>query len=89
LKLVQEQAIDAVIVNYRRKGINGVVIANAIRQLRPKVPIIMLCDFPAELPRRVVHLVNTILREGELPEVLLSTIAQLIEGKSGKRGYAS
>jgi DNA-binding response OmpR family regulator len=49
LRLSMSRPVDAIVLEYRLGLLDGSVIAAEIKQVRPKLPIIMLADH-AELP---------------------------------------
>lgn len=83
IKVFQAAAIDAVILDYWMADMNGLETARRIRQLNPKVPIIILSAY-GELLDESLGLADLWIRKGEArPEDLLARLAQLLELKAG------
>ena len=49
LRLLMSHAVDAVVMEYHHGLLNGVAVASEIKQVKPQIPIVMICD-DLELP---------------------------------------
>ena len=49
LRLLMSQPVDAAVLEYHLGLLDGVVVANEIKQVRPQLPIVMVAD-DLELP---------------------------------------
>jgi DNA-binding NtrC family response regulator len=58
LELVRQRDFDLVLTDIRMPGMNGVDLFREIRQLRPRVPVVLMTAFAME------HLIQQALREG-------------------------
>ncbi len=81
LQLFSGAQFDLVLLDYSMPGMNGGEVAQAIRQIRPQTPIILLSAY-VTLPEEHVQLADAYITKGESTEVLLSLIRKLI-GNNG------
>ena len=75
LRLLSEQSIDLVILDYRMPEIDGGQVAAEIRRLCGRVPIVMLSGYPDDIPQQTLDLVDAFVVKGE-PGDLISLIEQ-------------
>jgi PAS domain S-box-containing protein len=81
IDIFKVQSIDAVIVDYRMPSMDGAVVAERLRELRPGVPIIMLSG-ENDVPNEAKQAVDAFVTKGESPAVLLETTASLLQVRS-------
>ena len=81
LQLFSDSKYDLVLLDYSMPGMNGGEVAQAIRQIRPQTPIILLSAY-VTLPDEHVQLADAYVTKGESTEVLLGLIRKLI-GRNG------
>lgn len=81
LGLFASHSVDAVILDYQMPGINGSVIAAEMKRLRPHVPILLLSAY-GPLPKRKLQFVDRFLSKSQPPSILLSTLQDLLDGRS-------
>jgi CheY-like chemotaxis protein len=77
LAIFSSQAIDLVILDYKMPGMNGDVVAERMKRLKPDVPIVLLSAY-VDLPRETFAPVDMYLTKGEGPPVMLKAIAELL-----------
>jgi CheY-like chemotaxis protein len=77
LEIFSSKPIDLVILDYKMPGMNGDVVAERMKRLKPAVPILMLSAY-VDLPRETLALVDTYLTKGEGPLVMLKAVAELL-----------
>lgn len=77
LVLLSSEMIDLVILDYLMPGMNGDVVAQKIKDLRPDLPIIMLSAY-IDLPDEALAAVDRSLTKGEPTIVLLEAIQELL-----------
>ncbi len=80
LDLFESSQIDAVVMDYWLSGVggNGTALAEKMKRMRPRVPILMLSGF-ASLPGEGT-VVDSWVRKGEIdPESLVHEVERLIE----------
>ncbi len=78
LVLFSSEDVEAVILDYSMPGMNGNVVAERMKELRPDLPIIMLSAY-VDLPSETLALVDKSITKGEPPRGLLDAIAQLLD----------
>jgi CheY-like chemotaxis protein len=89
LKLLSSETFDLVVLDFLMPGMNGDVVAQKMKQLRPDLPIVMLSAY-VDLPRETLALVDKSVTKGESPTILLDTITQLlIQGRGLRRQAAT
>jgi len=77
LELLEEHAVDVVILDYRLQDMNGEEIARAIKKKRPALPILLLTGSPREVPPSLLWLVDAYVVKGQPPKKLLDDIQRL------------
>jgi CheY-like chemotaxis protein len=75
LAIFSAEPIDLVILNYTMPGMNGDVVAEIMKQLKPFIPILMLS---VDLPNETLALVDRYLTKGEGPLMMLKAVAELL-----------
>ena len=71
-------AVDLVLLDYLMPGMDGGVVAQAIKQQKPLVPVIIVSASPVE--ERALTSVDCFVRKGEGPGLLLEKIGQMLNG---------
>lgn len=77
LAIFSSHAIDFVILDYMMPGMNGDVVAERMKRLKPGVPILLLSAY-VDLPRETIATVDRYLTKGEGPQVMLEAVAELL-----------
>jgi CheY-like chemotaxis protein len=77
LVLFSSEDLDLVILDYLMPGMNGDVVAQRMKDLRPDLPIIMLSAY-VDLPSETLSRVDKSVTKGEPPTVLLEAIKDLL-----------
>jgi two-component system sensor histidine kinase/response regulator len=78
LELFRSRPIDAVVMDYWLSGTNGTAIAEEMKAIEPRIPIVMLSGFPS-LPGEGA-IVDAWLRKGHVePEAILKEVVRLME----------
>jgi CheY-like chemotaxis protein len=80
LALFAAEPIDLVVLDFKMPGMNGDVVAERMKRLKPAVPILMLSAY-VDLPRETLALVDKYVTKGEPPQVLLGFVAELLNAK--------
>lgn len=73
LKILQDNLICAVLLEYSQEGMDAEAVACHIKQRFPNLPIILLSAYP-EVPERIRWLVDEYVMRSELPDGLVRTI---------------
>lgn len=88
LEQFRSQHIDAVVMDYWLSGTNGTAIAEEMKRLSPRTPIVMLSGF-SSLPGEAA-IVDAWLRKAEVqPEELIEEVTRLIDRHRDLRQTAS
>ena len=77
LEVLKENPVDLVIADHFLSAKTGTEIAREMKELKPKVPILIV-SASAEEPSGL-EFADGFLPKGEAPDVLLTTIARLLE----------
>lgn len=77
LAIFSAEPIDLVVLDYKMPGMNGDVVAQRMKQLKPAIPILMLSAY-VDLPSETLALVNRYLTKGEGPLIMLQAVAELL-----------
>jgi CheY-like chemotaxis protein len=86
LRLLMLQAVDAVVLEYHLGLLDGAIVASEIKQVRPQVPIVMVCD-NLELPEDALKSVDAIVIRSDGHHFLLATIAFRPECRMGEAAH--
>ncbi|HZQ20049.1 MAG TPA: response regulator [Terriglobales bacterium] len=79
IHLFHSRAIDIVLMDYLMTGMTGVKVAEKMKALKPKTPIIFLSAY-SELPGESLGLAEQWMKKGEKdPEQLISLVRALSE----------
>jgi CheY-like chemotaxis protein len=82
LEIFRTRRIDAVVMDYWLSGTNGTKIAEEMKRLHPRIPIVMLSGF-SSLPGEG-SVVDAWLRKAQVePEALVNEVRRLIGFQSG------
>jgi DNA-binding response OmpR family regulator len=77
LELFVSRLVDLVLLDYNMPGLNGAVLAQRMRALKPEVPLVMLSG-RFEPPAEAAGLIDAYISKGQNPCVLLNQIDQLL-----------
>lgn len=77
LEIFSAETLDLVILDYKMPGMNGDVVAEEMKRLKPSVPILMLSAY-VDLPSETLALVDMYLTKGEGPLIMLNAVAELL-----------
>ena len=64
LRLLLSRPVDAVVLEYYLEALDGAEVADEIRRVRPKVPIVMVAD-PRNYPREALKSVDTLVAKSD------------------------
>lgn len=73
MKVLEETSVDAVLLEYKMEGVDAEAVAYHIKQRFPRLPIILLSAY-AEMPERILWLVDEYVLKSELPDGLVRVI---------------
>jgi CheY-like chemotaxis protein len=77
LELFQSQDVHGVVLDYFMPGMDGGVVARAMKAIKPLIPILMLSAY-FSLPEHALDHVDAFITKGQSPEILLEKIRQLV-----------
>jgi CheY-like chemotaxis protein len=78
LAIFSAEPIDLVVLDYKMPGMNGDVVAERMKHLKPSIPILMLSAY-VDLPNETLALVDRSLTKGEGgPLMMLKAVAELL-----------
>jgi DNA-binding response OmpR family regulator len=83
LRLFMTRPVDAILLEYHLGLLDGGVVAEAIKQVRPTVPIVMLSD-DLELPDGVLNSVDALVTRSDGTHFLWATVNFVLSGKPAK-----
>jgi CheY-like chemotaxis protein len=70
--------VDAIVLGYYLALLDGAAVAAAMKQVKPKVPIVMLAD-GLELPEGIFQTVDALVTKSDGPRFLLLTLQSVLE----------
>jgi DNA-binding response OmpR family regulator len=80
LRLFRSQPVDAIVLEYNLGLLDGSVIASEIKQMRPKIPIVMLAEH-AELPEGALQSVDVLVSTSDPSHFLWAAVHFLLTVK--------
>ncbi len=81
LELAATNDFDAVVLDYRMPGMNGLEVARALRLHSPSLPLIVLSGYASDLPAELHELASGFVSKGSHPEVLLQQLEKVLGGR--------
>jgi two-component system response regulator GlrR len=90
MKMLEDVPVAAVLLEYKQEGMDAEAVAWHIKQRFPNLPIILLSAY-AEMPERILWLVDEYVMKSELPERLVPIIerAHNRAARSNERSHPS
>lgn len=77
LRILMLNAVDAVVIEYLGL-LNGAVVADVVKQVRPQLPVVMIAD-PMELPAGALKSVDVVVAKSDGPCCLLESIHSVLQ----------
>ncbi len=84
LRLFMSRPVDAIVLEYHLGLLDGTVIADEIKQVRPEVPIVMVTDH-LEIPGSDLKSVDALVAKADGPHFLLATVHFVLSSKQRAR----
>jgi len=81
LRLLRSRPVDAVVLEYYLGLLDGAVVADEIRRVRPEIPIVMVAD-PVELPHEALKSVDTLVEKSAGAHFLWAAVHFLLTTKA-------
>jgi CheY-like chemotaxis protein len=98
MKILEEDTIAAVLLEYKQEGMDAEAVAYQIKQRFPSLPVILVSAY-ADMPERLLWLVDEYVLKSELPEGLVRIVESQTQSarksirsegdESGKRSAAA
>jgi CheY-like chemotaxis protein len=82
LRLLVSKPVDAVILEYHLGLLDGAAVADEIKKVRPRLPIVMLAE-SLELPEGALKSVDALVTNCDGPRFLLKAIHSVLQTKDG------
>lgn len=76
IKVFEQNAVDAVVLDYAMPGMHGGEVAARMRAVKPDVPILLLSAYVG-LPSEITALVNVYMTKGEGAPALLEKLDRM------------
>jgi len=83
LRLLMSQSVDAIVLEYHLGLLDGAVVADEIKQVRPQLPIVMLVD-SVELSQHALKSVDVLIAKSDGPHSLLATIQAILQTRQSQ-----
>jgi DNA-binding response OmpR family regulator len=89
LRLFASQPVDAIVLDYHLGLLDGTLVANEIKRVRPTIPIVMLAD-NLELPYDALNSVDALVTKSDGAHFLWATVHFVLnvkpaQSREGKR----
>jgi DNA-binding response OmpR family regulator len=89
LRLFATQPVDAIVLDYHLGQLDGALVANEIKRIRPTIPIVMLTD-NLELPDGALSSVDALVTKSDGAHFLWATVHFVLnvkpaQSREGKR----
>ncbi|MFZ0801204.1 MAG: response regulator [Terriglobales bacterium] len=81
LRLFMSQSVDAIVLDYQLGLLDGGVVAAAIKNVKPQVPIVMLTEC-MDIPVAALNSVDALVAKSDLAHSLLETVHSVLNGKA-------
>jgi two-component system response regulator QseB len=80
IKMLEETPVAAVLLEYKREGMDAEAVACHIKQRFPNLPIVLLSAY-CDMPERILWLVDEYVMKSELPKRLVPIIGRLTHSR--------
>jgi CheY-like chemotaxis protein len=77
LDVFSSNPVDCVVLDYYMPGMDGGLVAERMRSLKPSVPIVLLSAY-VSLPEMTLRMVDAYVTKGQPPAILLERLRQLL-----------
>ena len=81
MRLFKEEAFDLVVLDYWMAKLNGLLVAKELKQMKPKVPIVMLSGYSPLLDEYIGRVDEWIVKGESDPADLINTVRQLLKAR--------
>lgn len=73
LRLLMSQSVDAIVLEYHLGLLDGTVVADEIKQVKPQLPIVMIAE-DVELPEDALKSVDALVAKSDGPHFLWAAV---------------
>jgi DNA-binding response OmpR family regulator len=87
LRLFASQPVDAIVLDYHLGMLDGALVANEIKRVRPTIPIVMLAD-NLELPDGALNSVDALVTRSDGAHFLWATVHFVLSVKPAQNREA-
>ena len=87
LEIINNEPIDAVILDYKMPGMDGEEVAKRLRARHPHIPILLLTGFAGLVPESLLSMVDSFIEKGRSAALLVAEVERLTK-PSGNAGAA-
>jgi DNA-binding response OmpR family regulator len=84
LRLLMTQTVDAVVLEYYLGLLDGAIVADEIKHIRPHLPVVMVAD-PRGLPHEALKSVDTLVDKSDGPHLVWAALHFLLTTKAQDR----
>lgn len=77
LELFRSHDVHGVVLDYFMPGMDGGIVAQEMKGIKPRVPILMLSAY-LSLPDHALDHVDAFITKGQSPEILLEKLRELV-----------
>ena len=77
IAIFSREPVSAVVLDYAMPGMNGGEVASRMREIKPKVPILLLSAYVG-LPKEITSLVDVYMTKGEGAPTLLKKLGAML-----------
>jgi CheY-like chemotaxis protein len=88
LQLLQDNHIDAIVLDYRMPEMDGEELAKRVRKCSKSLPLLLLSGFAKEIPKGLKKIVNVQLVKGDPPGMLIKALDDLTHTTRNQRRVA-
>lgn len=86
LQLLRGEPVDVLVLDYRMPGMDGQQVAKLARSECPKVPIIVLSGYTADIPDSLREMAAAFVAKGSPPEKLLDALRKALGFQPERQG---
>jgi CheY-like chemotaxis protein len=77
LELFRSHDVHGVVLDYFMPGMDGGIVARQMKEMKPRIPILMLSAY-FSLPEHALDHVDAFITKGQSPELLIEKIRELV-----------
>jgi CheY-like chemotaxis protein len=74
LDLLATNKVDAVILDYKMEGMDGLAVARGIKRCKPSLPIVLLCGYHSDVPGTLADIADACVAKGHAGVALLQEL---------------